>query len=109
VICGEPEYHDAFKDVVLNPKVIVEVLSDSTEAFDRGEMFTRLQTWSPSLTNYVLASQDRPQLEHYARQADGRWSYCRITGLDSSLAIASIQCTLKLADVYERIAIAEDN
>jgi len=47
VICGEPEHHDAMKDVVINPKVILEVLSESTEAFDRGEKFTRLQTWNP--------------------------------------------------------------
>lgn len=107
VICGEPEYHDAFKDVVLNPKAIIEVLSESTEAFDRGEKFTRLQTWNPSLTEYVLVSQDQPQLEHYSRQPDGSWSYRRVTGLDASLQIASIQCTLKLAEVYERVEFGE--
>jgi Uma2 family endonuclease len=111
VICGEPEYHDAFQDVVLNPKVIVEVLSESTEAFDRGEKFTRLQTWNPSLTDYVLVSQDRPQIEHYARQHDSpgrQWAYRLITGLDASLDVASIRCSLKLADVYDRICFAEE-
>jgi Uma2 family endonuclease len=107
VICGEPEYHDAYRDVVLNPKVIVKVLSESTEAFDRGEKFTRLQTWNPSLTDYILISQDRPQVEHFTRQADDRWSYSRTTGLDASVVLASISCTLKLADVYERIAFGE--
>jgi Uma2 family endonuclease len=107
VICGEPEYHDAFTDVVLNPKVILEILSASTEAFDRGEKFTRLQTWNPTLTDYVLISQDRPQVEHYTRQADGSWSYRRTTGLDASVVIASISCTLRLAEVYERITFAE--
>jgi Uma2 family endonuclease len=104
VICGEPEFRDALKDVILNPKVILEVLSETTEAFDRGEKFTRLQTWNPSLTDYVLVSQDRPQIEHFTRQADGTWSYRLITGLEASLAIASIKCTLKLAEVYERVA-----
>jgi Uma2 family endonuclease len=108
VICGEVDYHDALKDVVLNPRVILEVLSESTQAFDRGEKFTRLQTWNPSLTDYVLVSQDRPQVEHYARQADGNWSYRLTTGLDATVVIASIQCTLRLAEVYERVRFAVD-
>jgi Uma2 family endonuclease len=108
VICGEPEYHDAFQDVILNPKVILEILSESTEAFDRGEKFTRLQTWNPTLTDYLLVSQKVPQVEHYARQADGSWSYRRITGLDASVVITSIACTLRLVDVYDRLTFAEN-
>jgi len=107
VICGEPEFHDALTDVVLNPKAIIEVLSESTEAFDRGEKFTRLQTWNPTLTDYILISQDQPQIEHYTRQADGTWSYRRTTGLDAVVAIPSIQCSLKLADVYDRVVFPE--
>ncbi len=103
VIRGEPQYHDALGDVVVNPKVIVEVLSESTEAFDRGEKFTRFQTWNPTLTDYILVAQDRPQLEHYTRQSDGSWSYRLTTGVDASVVIASISCTLKLADVYDRV------
>lgn len=57
----------------MNPKAIIEVLSESTEAFDRGEKFTRFQTWNPSLTDYMLVSQDKPQIEHFTRQADGGW------------------------------------
>ena len=108
VICGEPEYHDALRDVVLNPKVILEVLSESTEAFDRGEKFTRMQTWNPTLTDYLLVSQDRPQIEHYTRQTDGSWSYRRTTGLEGSLVMESIQCQLKMADVYDRLVFDED-
>jgi Uma2 family endonuclease len=108
VVCGAPEHHDVLNDVVLNPKVIIEVLSESTEAFDRGEKFTRLQTWNPSLTDFVLVSQDRPQVEHYWRQADGSWSYRLTTGLEASVAITSIACTLPLADVYERVAFGEE-
>jgi Uma2 family endonuclease len=108
VICGEPEYHDALRDVVLNPKVIVEVLSESTEAFDRGEKFTRFQTWNPTLTDYVLITQDHPQIEHFTRQADGSWSYRLTTGLDARVVIPSISCTLNLADVYERVVFAEE-
>jgi Uma2 family endonuclease len=108
VVCGEPEYHDAFTDVLLNPTVIVEVLSPATEAFDRGEKFARYQAWNATLTDYLLVTQDQPQIEHYTRQADNSWSYQRHTGLASQVAIPSIQCTLKLADVYDRIAFPEE-
>jgi Uma2 family endonuclease len=103
IICGNPEYADAFKDVVLNPTAIVEVLSPSTEAFDRGEKFTRYQTWNPTLREYVLVSQDQPQVEVFTRQSDGSWQYRRYTGLEASVALSSVPCTLKLADVYDRI------
>lgn len=107
IICGEPEYHDAHKDIVLNPKAIFEVLSPSTEAFDRGEKFTRLQTCNPTMTDYVLVSQDRPQVEHYERQADGQWTYRLHVGLNASVAIPSISCTLKLVDLYDRVVFSE--
>jgi Uma2 family endonuclease len=107
VVCGEPEYHDAHTDVILNPSVIVEVLSPATEAFDRGEKFARYQTWNPTLNDFLLVSQDQQQIEHYHREADSRWSYHRHTGLESSVPIPSIECTLKLADVYDRIAFPE--
>lgn len=106
VICGEAEYHDVEKDVVLNPTVIVEVLSPSTEAFDRGEKFTRFQTWNPTLRDYLLVSQDQPQIEHYSKQTDGAWLYHRHVGLEASMVIDSIGCRLNLADVYERVKFA---
>src|SRR6185369_9122332 len=65
VICGEIEHHDSHRDVILNPKVIIEVLSDSTEAFDRGAKFERYQKYNPTLTDYVLISQDKPQIEQF--------------------------------------------
>jgi Uma2 family endonuclease len=103
VICGEPEYHDAFQDIVLNPTAIMEVLSPSTEAFDRGDKFTRYQKWNPSLREYVLVSQDQPQVEVFTRQTDGKWEYVLYTGLDATVVLPSIRCTLKLADVYDRV------
>lgn len=107
VICGEPEYHDAFRDVILNPTVILEVLSPSTESFDRDVKFSRYKDWNPTLMEYMLVSQDRPQIEQFQRQADGSWSCQRQTGLDTSLAIPSIQVSLQLADVYDRVVFAE--
>jgi Uma2 family endonuclease len=107
VVCGEPQYHDAFTDVLLNPTVLAEVLSPTTEAFDRGEKFTRYQTWNPTLRDYLLVSQDQPQVEHHSRQADGNWSCDRYTGLEAIVLLPSIQCTLKLADIYDRIVFPQ--
>jgi Uma2 family endonuclease len=108
VICGEPQYHDDHKDVVVNPSVIIEVLSESTEARDRGVKFHRYQTWSPSLTDYILVWQLAPIIERYVRQADGSWTYHVYTGLGQCLSIDSINCALRLSDVYDRIAFPEE-
>jgi len=103
VICGERQFHDKHKDVVLNPTLIIEVLSELTESFDRGEKFLRYQLWSPTLSDYVLVSQGRPAIEHFIRQADGSWSYHLYSGLEQSFFIKSINCELRLSDVYERV------
>jgi Uma2 family endonuclease len=108
VICGEPEYHDEQHDIVVNPTALFEVLSPSTEAFDRGTKFTRYQIWNPTLQDYVLVSQDRPQIEHYHRQANGTWTYQLHVGLEATVSIPSIRCVLKLADVYDRVAFAQE-
>lgn len=103
VVCGEREFHDAHTDVLLNPTVIIEVLSPATEAFDRGEKFSRYRTWNPTVSDYILVSQDRAYIDHYTRQADDKWLLHSITGLDKTFAIASIKCSLRLADVYDRL------
>jgi len=103
VICGEPEYHDDFQDVVLNPQVIIEVLSESTEMFDRGEKFHRYQLWNPTLTDYIMVSQDKPLVEYFARQTDGSWKYVFYKGLESEFFIESIDSRLKLEDVFYRV------
>ena len=107
VVCGEPEFHDAHTDILLNPKVIIEILSESTEAFDRGEKFTRMQKWNPTLTDYVLISQDKPQIEHFAKPRKGAWTYQLFTGLDAQVEISSIHSTLKMTDVYDRVIFPE--
>ena len=106
VICGEPEYLDEHRDVVTKPKVIIEVLSPTTEAFDRGEKFDRYDFWNPTLTDYLLVSQDQPKIDHFIRQEDGNWTRIVYRGLKSKVIIKSIGCTLKLADVYNRIQFA---
>jgi Uma2 family endonuclease len=110
VVCGEPLFHDAHRDVLLNPKVIFEILSPSTEAFDRGVKFLRYQTWNPTLSDYVLVSQTTPLVEQFIRRDDGSWSYYIYQGLTQRCPLTSIDCTLPLTDVYERVAFppAED-
>lgn len=103
VICGEPEYHDKHKDVVLNPTVIIEVLSESTEEFDRGVKFMRYRNFNDSLSDYILVSQDEPLIEHYIKQKNGDWLLKEYQGLDTTFQIASINCFLTLDDIYDRI------
>jgi Uma2 family endonuclease len=106
VVCGERQYHDKFRDVLLNPQVIIEVISKSTEAFDRGEKFLRYRTWLPTFTDYVLVSQSAPIIEHYRRQENGEWVLTTSEGLDASLRMGSIGCTLKLNEVYDGVAFS---
>jgi Uma2 family endonuclease len=109
VICGERQFHDSHRDVVLNPTVILEILSPATEAFDRGEKFDRYQFWNPSLSDYLLVSQAQPKIEHYIRQSEGSWNYFVHRGLASQVEIKSIQCTLRLDEVYDRIVFSPEN
>jgi Uma2 family endonuclease len=108
VVCGEPEYLDEHHDVINNPVVIVEVLSKSTESFDRGEKFRRYKNWNPTLKDYVLVSQDRALVEHFGRQPDDSWFHQEHAGLDATVILSSISCTLKLADIYDRIIFPEE-
>ncbi len=100
VICGEPEYHDKHRDVVLNPRVIIEVLSESTAEFDRTDKFHRYNICNPTLTDYVLVSQDKCLVEHFIKQSDGAWKYLYYNTLESEITIDSIDCTIKLADIF---------
>lgn len=108
VICGEPKYHDEAKDVILNPQVIVEVLSESTESFDRGDKFVRYRMWNPTLTDYLLVSQNEPIVEHYIKQENGDWLLKEYHGLDKNFTIESTNVNLTLADIYDRIEFQDD-
>src|SRR5215213_8857475 len=107
VVCGEPILHDDHGDVLLNPVVVFEVLSRSTQAYDRGEKFERYKSIE-TLRDYVLVSQDRALLEHFSRQPDGTWSRSELTGTDAALTLESINCRVALADVYDRIDFAAE-
>lgn len=107
VVCGEVIYHDKKKDVILNPKVIIEVLSDSTEVFDRSDKFIRYSMFNETLTDYVLVSQEVPQIEHFIRQDDNSWKQYRFIGLDKICRVESIECSLDLKEVYDRIVFSK--
>lgn len=102
VVSGEPQFHDDRKDIILNPVLLVEVLSKSTEAFDRGLKFRAYQQL-PSLREYLLVAQDAPSVEQYVKQDDGSWSYRAVAGREASLALPSVECTLNLSAVYDKV------
>lgn len=109
VVCGEMQFLDENRDVIINPKVIIEVASPSTEAFDYGEKFWRYRTFNPSLTDYVIISQNRPSIEHFALREDGLWMIAdSVIELSGSVHITSINCTLQLAEIYDRVELPED-
>jgi Uma2 family endonuclease len=103
VVCGEPQLADAHLDTLLNPTLIVEVLSPSTEATDRGRKFAHYRTIE-SLAEVVLVSQERVQVERFSRQPEGGWLLFEASQLEDRLPLASIACELPLVDVYEGVA-----
>jgi len=101
-LCGEHQFQDGRRDVLLNPSLIVEVLSDSTEAYDRGDKFA-LYRQIPSLREYLLVSQHRVQVELFSRGEDGRWTLTDFSALTDSVPLASVHCTLSLAEIYDKV------
>jgi Uma2 family endonuclease len=103
VVCGEPRFHDKHQDGLLNPKLIVEVLSPSTEAFDRGDKFLRYSAHLDSFTDYLMASTVEPRLEHFSRETANRWVYTCISGLGGCLDLPSLGCRLELSEVFDGV------
>lgn len=109
VVCGDRQFEDGRRDTLLNPTVIVEVLSPSTEAYDRGEKFAhyrRLET----VQEYLLISQDRQRLEHFVRQPAGLdWLFSEHSDLNAAVNIPAISCSLSLAVIYEQVEPGTDD
>jgi len=101
VVCGRPSFEDASRDTLLNPIVIVEVLSDSTEAYDRGDKFAHYES-IPSVQDYVIASQKEARIDHFHRQADGSWNV-RILRKDDVLVLDAIGCKIPVARAYLKV------
>ena len=105
VVCGSPELLDDEMDTLLNPTVIVEVLSDSTEAYDRGKKFEHYRQ-IPSLREYLLVSQKEPRIEQFVRQDSGFWQLRDAAGLEATMELPSIKITLALAEVFANVEFA---
>ncbi|HTN92936.1 MAG TPA: Uma2 family endonuclease [Sorangium sp.] len=104
VVCGDPVFEDAEVDTLMNPNVIVEVLSDASEAYDRGDKFAQYRS-VPSITDYVLVSQKAVRIEHFQRQPDGRW-LLSILGPGAQLALESIGVVIEVDRVYLKVPLA---
>ena len=105
IVCGEAKFHDKHGDVLLNPNVIFEVSSPSTEKYDRGEKFRRYRTQIESIQDYVMVSQDQPRIEYHHRQPDGTRTETETSGLDGVLVLSSIECRIPLAEVYQHTRV----
>jgi Uma2 family endonuclease len=106
IVRGEAEFEDKEFDILLNPRTIIEVLSDSTEKYDRGTKFEHYQRIL-SLQEYVLVSQDRPRVERFVRQPDGSWNVTEIAGMDATLEFTSVPAKVALADIYRGVELRE--
>src|SRR5207253_8803753 len=100
VFCGKPQFDDDKRDVLVNPKVVFEVLSDSTEQFDRGLKFSKYRALE-SMTDYVLVSSSEPIVEHFHREAEGAW-LMREHKAGGRVALASIDVTLAVDEIYAK-------
>lgn len=102
VICGDPQFSDDTFDTLINPTVIIEVLSPSTESNDRGRKFQQYQKLR-SLREYLLIMQDAYHVDQYVRQGEINWLLTMHDGPDATIHLPSIDCTLALTDIYEKV------
>jgi Uma2 family endonuclease len=105
VVCGEPQFEEiAQVQTLVNPTVLIKVLSPSTAQYDRGTKWLHYRAL-PSLRDYVLISQDEYRVEHYTRQPDGRWLFAEARGLTETIDLPTIGCRLSLDRLYARVRI----
>lgn len=107
VVCGKPEFEDSHVDTLLNPTLLIEVLSPSTEAYDRGGKFAHYRKVE-SLREYLLVMQDQASIERYVRQGEV-WMLTETLGLEASVALESINCVLSLREVYHKVLDDTEN
>lgn len=106
LVCGKPEFTDmAKRDTLVNPTVIIEILSPSTERYDRGVKFQNYRTIE-TLKEYILIAQDKCHIERYTRHETNMWILTEAVGIESSLMLSSINCILSLTDTYELVDLA---
>jgi Uma2 family endonuclease len=107
VVCGDPELAPDQEDLLLNPRLIVEVLSPSTMNYDRGEKFARYRQID-ALQEYLLVAQDRPHVEHYVRQDEASWHFTETDGLDAEIDLPTLDATLPLSEIYLDVSVEPD-
>ena len=107
VVCNEPKYVDKKTDTLLNPVLVIEILSSSTEAYDRGFKATQYRRME-SLQEYAFVSQDEPRVEVFRRQPSGDWLLSESAVLDAACKFDSVGCVVPLADVYDKVTFAGD-
>lgn len=108
IVCGEMQFADEQKDTLLNPTVIIEVLSPSTTMIDRVQKLD-LYTSLPSLQEYLLVAQHKPQIDQYVREADGSWRYKQYRVLDAELVLPSVGCAFSVSKVYENVTLTTED
>lgn len=106
IVCGHEQFEDRKEDTLLNPTVIIEVLSPSTEKYDRGKKFRHYRSIF-SLREYILIAQDSYRVERFSRQSDHTWIFSEATDLDDTLTLSVIQCGLALRDIYEKVDLTQ--
>ncbi len=104
VVCGQPQFADDQRDTLLNPTLIVEVLSESSKDYDRGGKFEHYRSLA-SLNEYVLIAQDKYHVEHFVRQPDNRWLLSETNWLEDTIHLSSIDCDLALIEVYDKVEL----
>lgn len=108
VVCGQPELEDSFKDTMLNPRILIEVLSPSTQDYDRGEKFEHYRT-IPSLGEYIVVFQDRPEIVQTVRQPNGNeWLSAWKTDISETLSLTSINCEVPMSEIYRQIDFPQE-
>lgn len=108
IVCGDPQFEDAHVDTLLNPLVLFEVISESTEGYDRGAKAMQYRQL-PSLQQLVLIASDRVHVEAYRRAADGGWTLWESSDLTGTLPVVVAEISLTLADVYQRVEFPANN
>jgi Uma2 family endonuclease len=105
VVCGAARFDDEQRDTLLNPTLLVEVLSKSTEAYDRGEKFAHYRKLD-SLAEYLLIAQDKVHVEHYLRQPDRQWLLSETDDLHHTVHVPAIGCELAVAEIYDKVDLS---
>ena len=107
VMCGQPELGDEWQDILLNPTLIIEVLSKSTAKYDRGKKFAAYRT-IPSLKEYLTVEQSKVHIEQHVRQPDDQWSLAEFKDSQAVIPLASLGIEIRAADIYENVSLGEE-